>query len=391
MISQDLKKRLQVQEQMIYGKTYSEFDLELDAYRKYVSECLPGFINFMELLNSAITTLEDDLVMSNIKFKARLKDGISSLKNTENKALDDIFGFELITPNERDKEILMLLMHKIFDEKLCYKAKNHDKSNGYKAHHCIGILKHEFTGDEFSDIEAYILNAKGKAIKKKYRDLTKQEQADIGKEELYEQIDLYPTLKKQILEEGGLDDGLSEELKDIMLSIGQHYENNKQIKKIVPPIEVQFKTAAVAEEAIYGTARHAIYKPMDTQTVIDKYNGRRLMRGMDFPFKFHREDGKMRLQSTNLTLVEMWPFLKDAIRNFRRRHPTQLASYDMYIATVFPELKPYVKELAKKEPCITVKNQDKDAIWRLLKLKVINQNFIIPDYKSKNQNRGEPK
>lgn len=111
---------------------------------------------------------------------------------------------------------------------------------------------------------------------------------------------------------------------------------------------------------------------------------------MHFPFKFHRKDGKMKLQPANITLIEMHPFLREPIIHFNKNHPNALASYNMYFATVFPELKQYVKELSKKEPCLTVRNQNKDAIWRILKLKALNPEFSIPDYVTRSkQTKGE--
>ncbi len=389
MAGEKLKHRLQIQDdRLVFGLPYKQFDVEMDAYRHYISENLPGFINFMEVLNFVISKLEDNLIMSNVHFTARLKDAISSIKNSSKKTLDDVFGFELITPNETDKEVLMLLIHKIFDDNICFRNKKHDKSNGYRAYHCVGVVKQCFTGNEFDTIEEYILTAKTKRIKEFYKDLPKDEQKKIPSEELFEQVDMYPRLKQQIIDNGTLYEDTINALKDAIYYISQYYEENDEIRRSIPPIEIQFKTAAVAEEAIYGKARHALYKEEDAQIIINKYNTRKLMRGMDFPFKFQRENGRMKLQTTTTTLIEMWPFLKETIRKFKKQHPFTLASYDMHLATVFPELKPYIKELSKKEPCLTVRNQDKDAIWRLLKLKIINPDFTIPIYKER-KSRGE--
>lgn len=367
---------LQVKEKEIYGKPESKFNQEMDVYRKLIEETLPGYIKFMEAINLAITSLEDNLIMSDVKFKARIKDAIGSVKNTEQKALDDIFGFEFITPNERDKEILMLLINKIYDEKICSKEKSHNKSNGYCAYHRVGTVKKQFTGYEFDNIESYILNKKTRRLKEEYRDLSKKTQIQMSADELYEEVYLYPYLREQVIKDGSLDLDIVESLKEALAIIKENSGNALDI----PVMEVQFKTASVAEEAIFGKASHNQYKPAETKDIISSYNNRKLMRGMHFPFKFHRKDGAMKLQPTNITLIEMYPFLREPIIHFNKNHPNALASYDMYFASVFPELKQYVKELSKKEPCLTVRNQNKDAIWRILKLKALNPEFSIPDY-----------
>lgn len=379
---------LKVEEPMALGKPISVAIVEIDTYRKYISEALPGFISFMELINSAITTLEDNLVMSNIGFKARIKDTTSSVSNTERKVLDDIFGFELIAPNETDKEILMLLIHKIFDDEICFRTKNHDKSNGYKAHHCVGILKKEIDGNEFDDIEKYILKAKDKIVKKKYRGLRKEEKDQIPNSELYQKIDLYPNLKKQIEQEGHLDPKTVEILKKISLEIENYYRQTKGERKGVPPIEVQFKTAHVAEEAIYGAAKHDEYKPINREEIANKYKNKQLIRGMNFPFKFYRANGEMKLQPADVTLVEMWPFLKETIIQYRNDNPNEASSYNMHMATVFPELKPYVRELAKREPYIRVRSQNVETIWNGLKQKILYPDIREKNNKEKETNKG---
>ncbi|MGN1311303.1 MAG: hypothetical protein ACI4VP_06460 [Clostridia bacterium] len=377
---------IKVKEKEIYGKPESKFNCEMDIYRQLIDESLHGFIKFMEAINSAITVLEENLVMSNVEFKARIKDAIGTVRNSDKKALDDIFGFELITPNETDKEILMLLIHKIYDEKICRRENNHNKSNGYHAHHRVGVLKNQFTGYEFENIESYILSAKTKRLKTEYRDLSRKTQLQMPTDELYEEIYLYPHLREQIIQEGCLEKTIVDTLKTTLTVIKEQVEDTSDI----PAVEVQFKTSSVAEEAVFGKARHNKYKPVDSQEIINSYNNRKLMRGMHFPFKFYRDNGKMKLQPTSTTLVEMYPFLREPIINFNKNHPNALASYDMYFATIFPELKNYVKELSKKEPCLKVRNTNKDAIWKILKLKALNPDFSIPDYVAqKKQMKGE--
>ena len=81
---------------------------KIDAYRNFVVETIPGYIGFMEAFNHTITELDAKGIIGKVKLRSRIKAINSALKNTEDKTLDDLFGFEIITQNERDKEILML-------------------------------------------------------------------------------------------------------------------------------------------------------------------------------------------------------------------------------------------------------------------------------------------
>ena len=372
-------EELRVNDSLIYGKPYSKFELELDTYRVFIGDNLEGFINFMEMMNLILRQLEDDFIMSNVGFKARIKDAIGSVKCTG--ILDDAFGFELVTPHEIDKEILMLLMNSVFDPEICHREKKIDKSNGYNAYHTVGVVKKEINELSKEEIINYILNAKTRKVKEKYRDLSSEEKQKISMDELYEECDLYPALKDYIIMNGDLEENTYRTLKNLWKTISSYYNQKPDLRRRIPPIEIQFKTANIAEESIYGKSMHHYYKPLEEEDVVKKYRTKKLMKGMHFPFKFERKDGQMRLQPTNKTLIEMWPFLKDEILKFRQEHPQTLVSYDMHFASVFPELKPYVKQLGKSEPYISVRNSDANQVWRLLKLRIINPEFALKEYK----------
>lgn len=347
---------------------------DMDTYRKYLTDNISGFIDFMETFNQCINIMVSNMYLPpTVEFKARIKDCVGAVKTTTRKTLDDIFGFEIITPTETEKEVLMLFVHTIFDDEFCFRAKNHNKSNGYKAHHCVGVLRNEISED-LSDIEQYICNAKVKAIKKKYTTLSKELQAKIPREELYENVDLYPKLKEQILINGHLDQEIHQALKEVLHYIGQEY-SNKERKNSVPVTEVQFKTLAVATEAIYGTARHADYKDVDQEETIRKFNNKEFIRLVNFPFKWNRDilDGTMKLQTTDKTLMEMRPFLR-MLKAFNDRNNT-CAGYDANIVTVFPQLRSYIE---KVDGNIDIpENADPNEIWEKIK------KLIIPELNSK--------
>ena len=256
----DFIKGLQVEESKIFGKPESEYHMYLDTYRALIEENIPGFIEFMETTNNMISSLEDNMIVSNVQFKTRIKDAVGAVNNTGRKQLDDIFGFEIIAPNELSKEILTLLIHRIYDEEFCNRTNNLNKSNGYVAHHRVGAVKEVFSGEEFEDLETYILQEKTIILKNEYRDLTRGTINQISiedRDEFYEEIYLYPKLREKVIKEGKLDDSLINAIKEAGAILISRLE--KFGTKDIPAVEVQFKTAAVAEEAIFGTASHISY------------------------------------------------------------------------------------------------------------------------------------
>ena len=93
---------------------------------------------------------------------------------------------------------------------------------------------------------------------------------------------------------------------------------------------------------------------------------------MNYPFKFQRVNNEMKLQNSGTTLLEMYPFLKDLIKDFKRSDQTPVTTYDMHFATLFPELRKYVEEASKIEPYYSTANSSKDTLWTILKLRALN-------------------
>lgn len=386
-------QNLQVKEKMINGKPESKYNQELDVYRKLVEESIHGFLIFMDAVNDAINTLEDNMIMSSVQFKTRIKDAMGTVNNSDKKPLDDIFGFELIARNERNKEILMLLIHKIYDKKICYRINNHNKSNGYIAHHRVGVIKSEFSGDEFKDIESYILSAKTKRLKKEYRDLNRNTLLQMTikeRENLYEEIYLFPELRQQIIKEGQLDKDTINAILEAANVLIDRLQKAKSIE--IPVVEVQFKTSSVAEEAIFGTASHVNYKLVNEDEVISDFKNHYLIRGMNYPFKFFRTNNEMKLQTSDTTLLEMYPFLKDLIKEFKHSNQAPITTYDMHFATIFPELKEYVEEVSKVEPYYSTANSNKESLWTILKLRALNPKLAYSTIQTQNiKKEGEEK
>lgn len=352
---------------------------KIDAYRIFISEAMPGYIGFMEAINHTITELELCGIIGKTKLRTRVKSINSALKNTDDKILDDIFGFEIVTQNERDKEILMLIIHNLFVSKYV-RQKNHNKSNGYFAHHCTGAVKNALDGTEVSGLEKHILEAETSELKNQYRDLPNNEQKRFKRNEIFCRKPRYPILRQEILENGTIDSKLQENFGWALDFIDQYLSDNPDLRKNMPVFEIQFKTRDVEQEVKYGRAQHAGYKKVNEDDMKRRYLQRKLVRGVDFPFEFIRNgEGDLELEHSSDTLTNMWPFLRDSIDEYNRTHSSLAANYDMFFARIFPDLEPYVQRNLEREPSILTDSCDAEMVWAILKNKVINDSFVLPE------------
>lgn len=333
----------------------------------------------MEAINHTITELEADGMIGKTELKSRVKSINSALGNTDEKALDDIFGFEIVTQNERDKEILMLIIHNLFVEKYI-RQKNHNKSNGYFAHHCTGAVKSKLDGTETIGLEKHILEAETNELKEQYRDMPRKEQKKLKKSEIFQKKKRYPILRQEIIQNGQIDKNLQENFGWALDFINQYLSEIPDLRKNMPIVEIQFKTKDVEQEAKHGRAQHAKYKKVNEDKIVQAYLDRKLVRGVNFPFIFIRNDeGDLEIEHTSKTLISMWPFLESAVNEYKQTHSCPVANYDMYFARVFPDLEPFVEKNSAKEPCLPTNDCTDDMAWSILKNKIINDNFILPD------------
>lgn len=351
---------------------------KIDAYRSFISEAMPGYIAFMEAINLAITQLEASKIIGKTSLKSRVKAINSALVNTDEKTLDDIFGFEIVTQNERDKEILMLIIHNLFVEKYV-RQKNHNKSNGYFAHHCTGAVKNSLYGTETFELEKHILEAETNELKTQYRDMPVKEQKKFIRSEIFGKKPRYPILRQEVLQNGEIDSNLQNSFEWALDLIDKYLSENPDLRKNIPIVEIQFKTKDVEQEAKHGRAQHVKYKKVDENKIVQAYLERKLVRGVNFPFTFIRNnEGELEIEHTSQTLISMWPFLMDAITKYHESHSCQIANYDMYFAKVFPELEPFVQRNISKEISIPIDNCDSEMAWGVLKNKIINNSFVLP-------------
>lgn len=359
---------------------------KIDAYKDFVLEAVPGYVMFMELINQIVTKLENDNVIGKTKVRSRIKSINSSMINTDEKILDDVFGFEIVTQSERDKEILMLLIHNLFAQQHI-RQKNHNKSNGYYAHHCTGTVKKKLDGNELEKLEKHILEAETNELKMEYRDLPHKEQKKFKKEEIFCKKHRYPILREEIAGKEKVDSKLRESFKWSIEFMEQSLNKNPEARRGIPIMEIQFKTAKVEQEAKYGKAQHVKYKKVNEDEILKAYYNRKLVRGVDFPFTFVRnKSGNMEIEQSDETLVSMWPFLDRAILEYHQTHMYPMKNYDMYFAKVFPELEAYVQQNSLREPNISADGYNSEMAWEILKNKIINNSFVLPEIDEKNIN-----
>lgn len=135
-LSPEERKKIQQRSENIIDDNY-----KLMLYNEYVEEQRKGFIAVMNFINDEINNLIDEGKISEfIQIRARIKAIASALMNDHTKALDDVFGMEIITATEEEYDTIIRHLIPYMDKT---KAKNHDKPNGYKAKHKYWTFKED--------------------------------------------------------------------------------------------------------------------------------------------------------------------------------------------------------------------------------------------------------
>lgn len=123
-------------------------------YEEYVAKQEKQFVVFINYLNQYIKKVKKESdILANIQIRARIKTVGSAMKNYKIKALNDVFGVEIVCKNEEDLEKVQDRVEEILN---VTKIKIHNKSNGYKAIHHSCIMKKELI-----NVLNNILNEKG--------------------------------------------------------------------------------------------------------------------------------------------------------------------------------------------------------------------------------------
>lgn len=322
-----------------------------DGYRSYIADLGEGFLQIAEDYNMCLEIAKQNELIGDVKLKARIKDFSSARINSDKKILDDVFGMEVVAPTEREKEILMLFSHLIFD---ISKNKKYNKSTGYKEYHCMG----DFSPKNVK-IREWIKDTVNEAETREYK-------CSNSGEPIYNRknmVPIFPILKEYIKDSKKLREMSEtfEEMKEYMETI------NSELA--LPVIETQFKTMEVEENAIRGTAAHSKYKPTDEKKIKDKFKDGQLIRGINSPWKFEGTSSGLKLQDFYKTLMENWPFLKGTIRERRNlgkepRDREKVSVFDSLTASIFPFFRKYI-------PSARYDESKREEKWGALKVVMI--------------------
>lgn len=110
------------------------------TYEKFVLDQEDQFILFINYFNRYLNYLRDiGMITTELAFYARVKATNSAYKNhSDGKALDDVFGIEILATSEKEYKTLMTEIESSPDTTRLLRVhhiKNHNKENGYKAEH----------------------------------------------------------------------------------------------------------------------------------------------------------------------------------------------------------------------------------------------------------------
>lgn len=336
-------------------KTQEEIDLEIreyleknqkrnpsfgeivDGYKNFIEAQGEEFLKFAEAYIRCIEIARKNELVGNIQLKARIKDFSSSYVNTNFKMLDDMFGIEIVTATEEEKEMFILFNH------LIYRIQNdkiYNKLNGYRAYH--------FTGDysPCKDVdEKKIDNIVSAAEAREYKN---------SKHEVVYEKDkmtkIFPNLFERKLD--------PQEFRIIVQTLQemlQEMEKSGLIREALPITEFHFMTFDVEREATRGAASHSNYKKANEKLIKDFFRDGRMFRGINSPWKFETLNGKLELQDFYKTLIENWPFLRKEVLAKRESGQEENdkknnAKFDRLLGVQFPFLRKYIGLEGKEYP-----------------------------------------
>jgi len=326
----------------------------VDGYKGFIQALGSGFLEIAENYNQCIEIAKINELIGDAKLKARIKDFSSSKTNTEIKILDDIFGMELVTATEFEKEVLMLFNHLAFS---IDKDKKYNKTTGYVAYHCMGDFSPK-EGDLQEEIKRIVNESKTREYKYAKSEPTYNDKRNL--------VPVFPILQEYISDTNDLN-----ELSKILKEMIEFMKITKLKREDIPVIEFHFLTAEKEQEALRGAkANHANYKKVNQKLIEDYFMQGRLIRGINAPWKFVGTRKGLKLQDFYDTLLENWPFLKDEIVEKRklgieRDDKNVTSKFDVLTASQFPFFREY---LDGNHEYVESENAEK---WGLLKALII--------------------
>lgn len=159
---------------------------KLYEYNKFVMQQEEEFVKVMNFVNNIINDLiENREITSFTQVRARIKSQKSVLQNDLRKAVDDVFGMEIVTATKPEYDKVIAELKKWMSVSAFKEPKVHNKPNGYKATHIPMVLKKEYIDKvgireeqyeeipmiefQFKTIETMIKASKGEAAHTKYK------------------------------------------------------------------------------------------------------------------------------------------------------------------------------------------------------------------------------
>lgn len=317
-----------------------------DGYKNFINDLGGGFLEFIEAYNQCIQIAKKNKLIKNVSLTARIKDFSSSLKNTEVKLLDDVFGIQLVTgpkitkkkkeltdieKKEADieKEILILfncLMMDIQNHKI------YNKENGYFAYHCTSDFKLNT-----QNLEKRIIELVENMEAREYKYAKNEPQYEKDK-----MAKVFPNLIEKIKE--------PMQLNLIVYTLQQMLELLElvQIKmQETPLIEFHFMRSDVEENSISGEASHSRYKKVQTKLVRQFFNDGRMFRGINIPLKFEADENGVHMIDVYDIILKEWSFLEANIEDRRNKGKENIDKernyrFDVLLASQFTFLRKYI-------------------------------------------------
>ena len=140
MIEKSFREKLKYKEGESTSKKF-KLEKEFELYSKYIESQKKLFMLNVQIIIENIKRLQNNGKISEYaEVNARIKSFQSSYKNTSKKALDDIFGIEILTATEMETDKILDNLKKIY---AMSKYREHDKENGYKAKHFSGAINNK--------------------------------------------------------------------------------------------------------------------------------------------------------------------------------------------------------------------------------------------------------
>lgn len=334
-LTEEEKRNQKIKLEEIFGeKNDSTIEEIIEGYKKLVQSLGGSFLEFTEKYNEALQVAKKYGFIES-KLIARIKDFSSANSNTECKELDDMFGMEIATPTETEKETLILFNELIFQNHKSKIWNKLEELGGYSAYHTSGIVN--------IDNETN--------IKEKIIDILENKTSEEWTCPKDKQIE--PENRKRATPFRNLKEITKQPVKlDLLVKTLQRMVNtitssNLEYNKI-PIIEFHFLTQEKQKNAIIGKASHNNYKNLiKEQQIQELFDNDRLYRGINAPWKFEANENGLKLQDFYVTLFQNWPFLEDSIKvrlNEQNVKNTikRISECDKQLASQFPFLRKYI-------------------------------------------------